>query len=93
MNFLKEIGGFTSSIFKTSARLGGSVTEETSAGLGNTVKDAQNSVHNKINTSTMSPAAKVASHIGVGAVGYTARGLLGFTKIVGKAVKNEVGKK
>jgi hypothetical protein len=93
MNIGKEIGSLFSKGIKTTARFGGSVLEQSSSNLDTTVKNTQSTIHNKINQSSMSSAGKVASHIGAGIVGGGTRLVLGFTKIIGNAVKDQIGKK
>ena len=93
MNIGKEIGGPLSKVGKTIARFGGSVLEQSSSNLDTTVKNTQSTIHEKINKSNMSPTGKVDSHVGTSVIGGGARLVLGFTKILGNAVKDQIGKK
>ena len=93
MDIGKKIGGWMSDGLKATARFGGSVTEQSSDSLAKTVKETQDTLHDKINQSTMNTTGKVVSHIGTGIAGYALRGFFGLTKIIGNSIKNEIGKK
>lgn len=82
--------GFKSAA-KFTAKIGSDIVADGAEALQSGIKNTQANTKARIDARTdIDNPTKTVAKIGTDVVGYSTRGLLGFTKIVGKAVKKNL---